>query len=406
VGFAPVLALLVLVSVGLVLSRSGVFGTGKGSATGVALGTRPAVPTVGTGSPAVSPPAAASPATSPRPARPRRPSWQRHLQLVASIHGNITPKSVVASDSGLVFAQNMMYRHTITVYNGRYHLVKTIPDSVELGAFGYPSHPGVVQGAPVEAAFSPDGRYAYVSNYSMFGPGFGRPGADSCSPASGFDDSFVYRVALSKLAIDRVIAVGSVPKFVAITPNDRYVLVSNWCSFDLSVISVKRHKTVKTLYLGPHPRGIVVNQDSGIAYVAIMGGTSIAKVHLDDFHVSWIYGGGSGPRHLVLDPGGRYLYVTLNSDGTVAKIDLRTDRVVDRVSTGEAPRSMTIAEDGKSLYVVNYESGTMSKIRTSNMNVIQRVPTNFHPIGITYDADAERVWVACYSGTIMVFRDA
>ena len=90
----------------------------------------------------------------------------------------------------------------------------------------------------------------------------------------------------------------------------------------------------------------------------------------------------------------------------MAKIDLRTDRVVDRVSTGEAPRSMTIAEDGKSLYVVNYESGTMSKIRTSNMNVIQRVPTNFHPIGITYDADAERVWVACYSGTIMVFRDA
>ena len=27
-----------------------------------------------------------------------------------------------------------------------------------------------------------------------------------------------------------------VPKYVAVTPDNRYVLVTNWCSFDLSVI--------------------------------------------------------------------------------------------------------------------------------------------------------------------------
>jgi YVTN family beta-propeller protein len=407
-GFVPLLAVLVLIGTGVVLWRTGVIGTGGQAGTGAALGTKLASPSVGPPSPAISPQAAASPSPKPTisPTPHRRPSSKRRLALQATIHGNITPKSVVASGDGLVFAQNMMYRHTITVYNRRYHLVKTISDSVELGAFGYTKYAGVYQGAPVEAAFSPDGGYAYVSNYSMFGSGFDRPGADSCSPASGFDDSFVYRIELSKLAIDRVIAVGSVPKFLAVTPNDRYVLVSNWCSFDLSVISARKGKTVKTLYLGAHPRGIAVNSDSSIAYVAIMGSTSIAKVHLDDFHVTWIYGVGSGPRHLVLDPAGRYLYVTLNSDGMVAKIDVRTNTVVDRVSTGEAPRSMAIAEDGKALYVVNYESGTVSKVRTSDMHVIQVVSTNFHPIGITFDAATARVWVACYSGSIMVFRDA
>jgi YVTN family beta-propeller protein len=67
---------------------------------------------------------------------------------------------------------------------------------------------------------------------------------------------------------------------------------------------------------------------------------------------------------------------------------------------------MAIAPDGQSLYVVNYGSNTVTKIRTSNMTVIQTVQTNSAPIGITYVPDRRQIWVACYSGTIMVFKDA
>src|SRR5204862_7685566 len=106
------------------------------------------------------------------------------------------------------------------------------------------------------------------------------------------------------------------------------------------------------------------------------------------------------------DPAGNVLYGTLNAEGTVAKVDLRSGRVVAKVTTGSAPRSMTIAPDGRSLYVVNYESNTVSKLRTRDMRVLQTVPTNAHPIGIAYDDATGDVWVACYTGTIMVFRDA
>jgi len=76
------------------------------------------------------------------------------------ITGEISPKSVVASGTGLFFAQNMMYRHTVTVYNRRGKLVNTIPDTVDLSEFGFEECEGEHRGAPVEAAFSPDGRYA------------------------------------------------------------------------------------------------------------------------------------------------------------------------------------------------------------------------------------------------------
>ena len=43
--------------------------------------------------------------------------------------------------AGQVFAQNMMYRHTVTVYDRNGELVKTIPDTVNLTDFGIPDHP-------------------------------------------------------------------------------------------------------------------------------------------------------------------------------------------------------------------------------------------------------------------------
>jgi len=358
-----------------------------------------------------------APATSRRPAPaptrttttrpPGNPSPQRRMRLAKTIHGNISPKSVVASGDGYVIAQNMMYRHSITVYDRSYRLVKTISDRVDLQALGGPAADGPVRGAPVEAAFSPDARYAYVSNYSMYGPGYAREGSDRCSPGSAIDPSFVYRLSMRRLAVDRVGRVGQVPKYVAGTPDGRLVLVTNWCSYDLSVLSSRTLKELRRVRLGTYPRGIAVHPRSHTAYVAVMGSTRIAAVNLRSFTVRWIEGVGSGPRHLVIDPAGRWLYATLNGEGRVAKIDLRSRRVVARVATGRAPRSMAIAEDGRSLYVVNYGSDTVSKLRTSDLRVLQVVPTNRHPIGIAYDVHrgAGHVWVACYSGTIMVFKD-
>src|ERR1700736_123616 len=144
-------------------------------------------------------------------------------------------------------------------------LVKTIPDSGALSDFGPPQPPASVKGGPVDAAFSPDGKDAYVSNYSMYGPGFPHPGDDVCSPAQHIDSSFVYRIDVAGLAIDKVIPVGAVPKYVAVTPDGRYLLVSNWCSYNLSVIDTTTETEVKRIQLGPYPRGIAVDPASRVA---------------------------------------------------------------------------------------------------------------------------------------------
>jgi YVTN family beta-propeller protein len=338
-----------------------------------------------------------------------RPSDKLGLSLINTIGGPISPKSVAASGAGLVFAQNMMYRHSVSVYSSAGRLVRTIPDTVDLTQLGFSGHPGLSKGAPVEAAFTPDARYVYVSNYSMYGAGFGPEGNDGCTPASaraaGDTDSYIYRINTTSLTIDQAIRVGLVPKFLAVSPDDRYVLVANWCSYDLSIVDIASAKEVVRLPMGAYPRGLAISPDSTTAYVAIMGGNSVIKVNLASLAETGSFYVGPNPRHLVLDPSGRYLYVSLNGSGTAVKVDLTSERVVRSAYTGSDERSLAMSADGLSLYVVNYLSNTVTKLRAADMAVLQTVPTGVHPIGVTYDRKTGDVWVAVYSGQLLVFAD-
>ncbi len=333
----------------------------------------------------------------------------RRLVLYRTIEGSISPKSVVSTNGGLVFAQNMMYRHTVTVYNSAGTLVKTISDGVYLANFGVKGRPGLTHGAPVEGAVTPNGKYVWVSNYSMYGVGSGPEGSDTCTPASaiaaGDTPSYLYQISTSSLSVVGVALAGVVPKFVAVTPNDRYVLVSNWCSWTVSVVSEATHRAVATIPVGAYPRGIAISPNSQLAYVAIMGSDVIDVINLRDFKVTGQIGGVYNVRHVVIDPhNSEFLYATLNQPGDVVKIDRYTERILAEVHTGSDCRSLAISTDGTALYVVNYLSNTVTELDASNLRILQVVPTGTNPVGVTYDGTTGRVWVAVYTGVILVFN--
>jgi len=335
---------------------------------------------------------------------PHDPAHDFVLTHVATINGDISPKSVDATGTGLVFAQNMMYRHTMTVYNAdTASLVKTIPDSVDLAQFGITGHPGVSRGAPVEAAVDHVHKYMFATNYSMYGENFGPEGSDNCTGPGGLSPSYVYRVSLKTLTIDAVGQVGMVPKYVAVTPDDRYVLVSNWCSYDLSVLDYNTLHEVRRIHLGTYPRGIAIDGTKQVAYVAVMGSFDVARVDLRTFALTYFRGVGNSPRHLVLSQDGSRLFVTLNGDNRVVAVDTGTGQVVARTATGTQPRSMAISSDGRALYVVNYASNTVSVLKASDLSVVSNFAVPDHPIGIAYEPIHHRVWVACYSGAILVY---
>ena len=125
---------------------------------------------------------------------------------------SMSPKSIVAGPGGLLVAQNMMYHHSISVFPRRRGTAQDDPGPGDAQRFGITGHPGVSKGAPVEAAFTPDGKSAWVSNYSMYGSGFGPEGLDSCR--KGDRDRHVIRLSGQHLDPGRRCrgAGGAVPK--------------------------------------------------------------------------------------------------------------------------------------------------------------------------------------------------
>lgn len=330
---------------------------------------------------------------------------QSKLILVKTITGSISPKSVLASNSGLISAHNMMYKHSVTVYDANtFELKNTISDSVSLSDFGYSKYSGNYKGAPVEGAFSPDGKYLYFTNYAMYGKGFNKEGHDTCSPSSGYDKSFLSRVDLESYKIDAVFPVGAVPKVVKVTADNKYILVSNWCSYTVTVISTETEKSVAEIKIGRYPRGIAISEDSSFAYVAEMGGKNVHRINLADFSKTLIPIG-ANPRALELSPDGKTLYATLNLSGKVIAWNLEENKAMRSVYTGKSARSLAISSDGSALFVVNFRSGTISKVSTADMKVKQTTRVCNEPIGVTYDSSTSRTWVACYGGSIKVFEN-
>jgi YVTN family beta-propeller protein len=332
---------------------------------------------------------------------------ERRLTLSMKIaDDSLQPKSIVHSGTGLFFAQNMMYRHNVTVLDRLGNIIARVDDRVNLRDFGI--DPGersaVVKGSPVEVAFTSDGRHAYVSNYKMYGDGW-NPTADDICQGRNWDQSFVYRIDTTTFRIDRVIEVGAVPKFLAVTPDDSTLIVSNWCSLDVSIVNLTTMTQIARVDVGLHPRGIAISPNSSVAYVAVMGGAKIVAITLADLSTRVIDSAGPTPRHLVLAPDGDVIYVTNNRAGTVRSIDTASGRLIGSVRSGTQPRSMSISEDGTCLYVVNYEDATLTKIDTETMKVIQAVDTGYRPVGVTYDPATRSVWVANYSGSLWVFDD-
>lgn len=408
----PLLAAVLAIAVGVVAAAADAPVSRAGTAAGASetpSGSPTAAPTAApaTATPPAEPTATPTPTASPAPTLVTPASDTLRLRRLAVIRGSISPKSVVATQTGLVFAQNMMYRHTMTVYNRRGRLVKTISDRVILSRYGYPTWPLAVRGSPVEAAVAPDGKHIYVSQYSMYGPGFHHPGWDTGWVNDVIDRSFVYEIDTATLRISRIIRVGPVPKAVGVSPDGKWLLVGNWTHRDLSLVNLRTGREVKRIVVGGNPRGIAFAPDSSVVYLTAESGQRLMAYNFATGRLRTLIALLPGePRHLVIDPTGRYLYASLNKGGQVVKIDIRLRRVVKRVTTGSNPRTIALAPDGRSLYVVNYESQTVAKVRTKDMLVIQRLRTaGVHPVGLTYENATRTIWVSCYRGTIERFAD-
>ncbi|HTD93201.1 MAG TPA: hypothetical protein VK644_05295 [Chitinophagaceae bacterium] len=282
-----------------------------------------------------------------------------------------------------------------------------------------------LQEKPVEACLSHDDRILWISLHNA--EGIVPIRIDSllanrtAIPAAVKDSSTqkVKRVRVSypgttqKDSFDvPLIKTGKTPKVISRTEDSKYLLVSNWHSYNVSVLETNLHeypfaKVISTVPVPSIPRGIVVDDKHDRSYVAIMGGATLTVINNTAWMKETEIPVASNPRHIVMDTSGK-LFVSYNRLAKIACIEPATGKTLFTASTHAQPRTIILSKNYKFLFVTCYSSDTVDvfKINESNFSKVASLPCKGHPVGVeVFENDTTlEAWVCSYStGSLSVF---
>jgi len=298
----------------------------------------------------------------------------------------------------------------------------------ETTVFGYPylsklpaGGANVMMGKPVESELSHGERYLWVPYYRRSFD------AKSASPSA------VAIIDAATQSILRVMPTGPIPKYVAASPDSRWVAVTHWGDNTLGVIDTSGGTPESFRYAGQRLvvehalpmenlsgsdrdsdcgkclRGTVFTPDGRTLLVARMGDGGVAGFEVGTWrYLGTITGEPHSPRHLVVTRDGRWLYLSSNRSGSVSRIALEDAvaalraaggrKVVTRgwetVAVGGGTRTIELSPDERFVYAASNLLSEVVVIRadTPRMQVIHRVRTDNFTVGLAVSPDGKQVW--------------
>jgi len=275
------------------------------------------------------------------------------------------------------------------------------------------------QEKPVEACFSHDDKILWVSLHNAEGivpirlddlkkntalPGKGQLTKPVTVHYPGITRKDSFHVPL--------ITTGKTPKVIARSADSRHLLVSNWHSYNVSVLEMNENtlpfgKVIATVPVSAIPRGIAVDDQHQKSFVAIMGGSSLAVINNKTWKTDTILQVQHSPRHIVMDTSG-HLFVSYNSIGRIACLDARTGNSLFSTNTHAQPRTIALSKNHKFIFVTCYTSDFVDvyKINADNFEKVASLPCEGHPVGVDIVETENRLeaWVCSYkNGAIVIY---
>jgi YVTN family beta-propeller protein len=221
------------------------------------------------------------------------------------------------------------------------------------------------------------------------------------------------------------IPTGKGPHEAAVSPDGRTAYVTNYGSFaifkegerprmepgrSITVIDLPSRTVKDTFDLGDfrQPHGIAVSRNGRLLWVTVEGSQAVLELDAASGKVlrSWITA--QNVSHMVEPtPDEKKLYVANIGSGSVTVINRATDEVKS-IPTGAGAEGIAATGDGKQVWVTNRGSNTISVLDT----VADQVVVSFEsggtmPIRVKFTVDGRQAWVSnARSNTVTVFDAA
>ncbi|MBI3785985.1 MAG: beta-propeller fold lactonase family protein [Deltaproteobacteria bacterium] len=188
----------------------------------------------------------------------------------------------------------------------------------------------------------------------------------------------------------KTIAVGSLPRAVAIRPDGRFVYVANGLSRTISVIATSTQTVTATFPSGRDPRDLAVSSDGQRLYVTNGSSDAVSVFDAADGTPVGEIPVGNGPRGIALSPDDQRAYVVTTVDDTLAVVDTAAKQVVDHLALANGPLDVAVAADGKLVYVT--DGNAVSVIHAGSGLIVLDLRIGNSPRAVALSADGARLY--------------
>jgi PQQ-dependent catabolism-associated beta-propeller protein len=179
--------------------------------------------------------------------------------------------------------------------------------------------------------------------------------------------------------------------------------VSNEKSNTVSIIDTAERKVVGTIKVGQRPRGIAVTRDQKYVLVAVGDDDTIQMIDTSSNKVVDTLPSGPDPELFTDDPSGRILYVANENDNTVTIIDIERRARLGDVEVGVEPEGMGLSPDGKILVNTSETTNMAHFIDTATRQIVANVLVDARPRFAQFKDDGSELWVSSeIGGTVSV----
>jgi len=208
------------------------------------------------------------------------------------------------------------------------------------------------------------------------------------------------------------IKTGEGPHEVAVSPNGRLAVVSNYGiqtpGHTLTVIDLELKKVRRTIDITPYtrPHGIEFLADGKSVVVTSEQSLSLLRVDIESGEITADIGTFALLSHMVAvaSNSGRAFVANIGS-GSVTAIDLIKNTKLKQINTGSGAEGVAVSPDGNEVWVTNRAANSVSIINARTLEKQMDIPCGDFPIRVKFTPDGKYALVSnAQSADVAIFN--
>lgn len=223
-----------------------------------------------------------------------------------------------------------------------------------------------IGGNPYNLAFSPDGRYLYVLDWSS---------------ETSKDEIIIYDLKAER--VDGQIEVSTWPAHSLFTREGKTFFVSGETAGDLSIIDTASRKIVARLWTGGDAMGLALTADQKILYAAGGEEKRVFKVDPATRQAIGIIPVPGIVHETTLTLDGQFLYTTLRKANKVVVIRTADEKIVATIPQPSYPDLVIMEPTGRYAFVTNRYADSVTVIDVKTHRQVKSIPVGKAPHGMS-----------------------